>query len=415
MTKEQTTQLMVAILSLSLLTVMAGAAVAPALDVIREHFSSSPVALVRLVISLPALFIALSSPAFPALAKRFSVRALVLGALALYVVAGVGAGVVDNIYVLLALRALVGVSVGIIMPLSTGLLAYYFPPERQSALMGYSSAMNQMGGVVATLLAGVLATISWRTAFLVYAMGLVCMVLCAVFVPNAHLYAAEERVSGAGEKGGSTIREDAVAAAPAVVTEASREAGAGEGQSVLRRYGILAASMFFLMVTFFVYPSSYALISAEEGVLSPLAVTGIMTWLDFVAFVGGLAFAGLHRRLKSAQRFAAPVLFFIGYALLASVGGWVGGIVGSALIGFANGIGVPHLMSTGSLMAGKRAATTVLPLLSTALYLGQFATPFVLAAVEASVGSAFVPVPYLVALASAIVYGICSAFIREPR
>jgi hypothetical protein len=35
------------------------------------------------------------------------------------------------------------------MPLSTGLLAFYFPPEEQARLMGLSAAMNQMGGVVA--------------------------------------------------------------------------------------------------------------------------------------------------------------------------------------------------------------------------------------------------------------------------
>ena len=48
------------------------------------------------------------------------------------------------------------------MPLSTGLLAYYFPPEQQAGLMGLSAAMNQMGGVVATLLAGLLANIQWN-------------------------------------------------------------------------------------------------------------------------------------------------------------------------------------------------------------------------------------------------------------
>ena len=60
---------------------------------------------------------------------------------------------VDNIVILLTLRALLGISVGIVMPLSTGLLSYYYPPEQQAKLMGLSAAMNQMGGVVATLLA----------------------------------------------------------------------------------------------------------------------------------------------------------------------------------------------------------------------------------------------------------------------
>ena len=185
--KDSTRGLLAAILSLSLLTVMAGAAVAPALDAIRAHFAEEPVALIRLIISMPALFIALSSPLFPALAKRFTAKVLALGVLVCYVVAGVAAGIADNIWVLLAFRALLGFSVGIIMPLSTGLLSFYFPPEKMDRLMGYSSAMNQMGGVVGTLLAGLLATVSWRTSFLVYLMGVICIVLCAVKLPNDRL------------------------------------------------------------------------------------------------------------------------------------------------------------------------------------------------------------------------------------
>lgn len=44
------------ILSMSLLTIMAAAAIAPAMGVIRQHFSSSPEIMVQLIISLPALF-----------------------------------------------------------------------------------------------------------------------------------------------------------------------------------------------------------------------------------------------------------------------------------------------------------------------------------------------------------------------
>ena len=150
------------ILSISLLTVMAGAAIAPALGVISEHFSGQSPLLIQLIVSLPALFIILTNLVFSWLCRLMRTRTLALTGLALYVLSGAGAFFVDNIWLLLVLRALMGVSVGMIMPLSTGLLAYYFPPEEQAGLMGLSAAMNQMGGVVATFLAGVLAGISWN-------------------------------------------------------------------------------------------------------------------------------------------------------------------------------------------------------------------------------------------------------------
>lgn len=172
------------ILSLSLLTVMAGAAVAPALEVIREYFSDAGTMAVQLIVSIPALFIVITNLFFSRLASRFGSKTLVMLGLVLYTVGGCCAGLCSSIAAVLVLRALVGVGVGIIMPLSTGLLTYYFPPEKREGLMGLSSAANQLGGVVATLLAGVLSGISWRMSFLVYLMGLISIVLCLVFMPN---------------------------------------------------------------------------------------------------------------------------------------------------------------------------------------------------------------------------------------
>lgn len=110
---------MLAILSLSLLTIMAGAAVAPALDVIQQHFSGEPVILIQLIISMPALFIAITNLFFGKLCALFMGRTLTLTGLAFYVVFGCAAGLCSNIYLLLICRALVGVGVGIIMPMST--------------------------------------------------------------------------------------------------------------------------------------------------------------------------------------------------------------------------------------------------------------------------------------------------------
>ena len=127
--------MMAAILSLSLLTVMAGAAVAPALGTLQEHFADSGSTTVQLIISMPALFIFLSSFIFPKLCSKLGSKTLVLIGLVLYVGGGCGASLVDNIAVVLVFRALVGCGVGLIMPMSTGLLTYYYPPEKLDGLM----------------------------------------------------------------------------------------------------------------------------------------------------------------------------------------------------------------------------------------------------------------------------------------
>ena len=66
--------LAVSILSLSLLTVMAGAAVAPALGVIQAYFSGTSQTVVQLIISIPALFIVITNLCFPASPAGFLPR-----------------------------------------------------------------------------------------------------------------------------------------------------------------------------------------------------------------------------------------------------------------------------------------------------------------------------------------------------
>lgn len=367
MKKKNMRGLTLAILSISLLTVMAGAAMAPALGAVKDHFHECSAMTIQLIVSLPALFIIVTTFAFRQLCRWMKTRTLALAGLGLYVAAGAGAYFVDNIAVLLVLRALLGISVGMVMPLSTGLLNYYFPPERQSRLMGLSAAMNQLGGVVATMLAGVLASVQWNYAFLVYLAGLLAMVLVAVWLPNERLMAEGSRVKA----------------------------------STLVRFHPSVTAMFFIMLLFFVYPTNFALTAQAQGV-SPLATTLIMVLLDVVAFVVGLYFARLMKRYRRQMKYAAPLFFLAGFAVLSWGVGAPAMIVGSVLIGVANGAGVPYVNTIASIKAGREASTTVMPLISAALYLGQFVSPLVVRPLADALGT--VNAPYVVAMGIGVLF-----------
>ena len=379
------------ILSLSLLTVMAGAAVAPALGVIQAHFADSGQLFVQMIISVPALFIVLTNFIFPRLCCVFGAKTLVLIGLLLYTAGGCAAGLFDDILLVLLMRALVGVGVGIIMPLSTGLLSYYFPPERQVGLMGYSSAMNQMGGVVATLLSGLLASLSWRASFLVYLMGLISIVLCLIFMPNDKI-TQEDPNRAEGEQG--------------------KPAGTG---GVFRANFVYILAMFLLMSTFFLYPANFALETVSEGIIPQNCIAVIMAGMDFVAFCGGLLFVRARLLLGGKTKFLAPLCFLIGYLLLALVGGWAGTLLGSVFVGFANGAGIPYIMSEASMKAGKAAATTVMPLISAALYLAQFLSPVLMSAVNGVFGGTAAHLPYCLAAVLAVLFLLWSALIPNGK
>ena len=83
---------------------------------------------------------------------------------------------------------------------------------------------------------------------------------------------------------------------------------------------------------------------------------------------------------------------------------------GSALIVIANGIGVPYLNTIGSVKAGKEAATTVMPLLSAALYTGQFVSPLIVSPIASAAGTS----PYAVGVVIALIY-LLQAFLTRKK
>ena len=393
MEKKQTTKgMMYAILSLSLLTVMAGAAVAPALGTLQEHFADSDSTTVQLIISMPALFIFLSSFVFPKLCDRLGSRTIVLIGLVLYVAGGCMAGIADNIAVVLVFRAIVGCGVGLIMPMSTGLISYYYPPEKLDGLMGLSSAMNQMGGAVATFIAGILATVSWRAVFLVYLMGLISLVPVILFLPN-------DRITGRRSK-----------------REIEPETGKSKKKSALKEYFTYVAAMFILMSVFFIYPSNYAIEAAKDGFLNQQGVATVMALMDVVAFLGGLCYVKIRGILASNTHFVAPALFFAGYMIMAFASNAVLSIIGSFMVGFSNGAGIPCIIAAASHKAGKEAVSTVMPLLSAAMYIAQFLSPFIMSVVTKAAGNArFAHLPFIWAAILSVILAVFAAYMKKSR
>lgn len=330
------------ILSISLLTVMAGAAMAPALGTIREHFSSSSDILIQFVVSLPALFIIITNLWFSYICRFFKTKTIAVVGLLLYVTSGSVAFFADNMVLLLILRSLLGISVGLIMPLSTGLLSFYFPPKEQAKLMGLAGAMSQMGGVIATMLTGLLANIAWNYAFLVYLLGLIALILVLAYLPN-------DRITASGN---ISIKS-------------------------LSKFHPSVTGMLFVMVIFFIFPTNFAIISSQTTNLSSDEITIIMVGLDLVAVFMGLLFGKIMNVMPKIMKYFAPLLFMFGYICYAYGVSSAYLIVGSLLIGMANGIAIPYLNTIASIKGGKDAATTVMPLISASLYLGQFISPII--------------------------------------
>ena len=173
--------------------------------------------------------------------------------------------------------------------------------------------------------------------------------------------------------------------------------------------------MFLLMTTFFLYPANFAMETVQDSVIPARYIASIMAGADLIAFFGGLLFVVLKKICGRFARFLAPLLFLAGYLLLILAGGWFGVLAGSACIGFANGVGVPFIIFEASVRAGKAAATTVMPLISAALYLAQFLCPILMSIVRMLFGSAVSHLPYCFAVVLAVFFCFWSVLIPSKR
>ena len=80
-------------------------------------------------------------------------------------------------------------------------------------------------------------------------------------------------------------------------------------------------------------------------------------------------------------------------------------VLGSAFIGIANGVGVPYLNTIASIKGGKNSATTVMPLLSATLYLGQFVSPLVVMSLSRIFfGTVDITAPYKVGIILCLIF-----------
>lgn len=131
------------------------------------------------------------------------------------------------------------------------------------------------------------------------------------------------------------------------------------------------------MMIFFIYPTNFAITAEKQTGLGLTITTLIMVGLDLVAFFVGMIFGQLMNIFREPMKYLAPLFFLVGYFFFSVAHSIFPLLMGAVFTGIANGVGVPYLNTIASIKGGRNSATTVMPLLSAALYMGQFLSPIV--------------------------------------
>ncbi|MFH0838728.1 MAG: MFS transporter [Candidatus Omnitrophota bacterium] len=423
------------ILSISLLTVMASAAISPALAKIHQAFSGVDPTLIKLVLTLPSLLIIPFSLLAGWLVTRMKKRHILLIGLFIYCLGGIGGGFARNINELLIIRGIFGIGVGLIIPLSTSIIADFYEGIERTKMMGYSGSVSHFGGVVFLLVSGWLACISWRYAFIVYGLSVIIFLMVLLWLPEPVSKKAATLVKSKLPFGVyvcaflGVLMMVAFYAAPtnlAMFIESERklytsqmplfkdkeelerhlESGTVSDVTIeaFRNNGIILSNKASLALIepgkswsitdknkkYIIKKEPTQLVIYTEKIGRPGIAGYLLSTMTLIGVVSGIFLVGLMRVFGLFCPTIAIASMAIGYALLAFTNSLLLILLAMVCIGFSSGVLMPLLLLKVAKIVPDVSRTFAMAVLSVGIYLGQFLSPVILKAASVfSGGEAF--------------------------
>ncbi len=332
----------------SSLTVMAGAIVAPALPALNTFFGGGDTMglWVRLTLTLPALFIVLASPIAGHIADRFGRRPTLIASALIYAIGGTAGALCNNIIPLLISRAVLGIGVGGLMTTaSASITDHYAEGPPRNRFMGLQSAAMIGGGVLFFLAGGLLANFSWRIPFFLYLSAL-------LVIPGVLL----------------SVRDFKEREAPPT-SHAQR-------RLITPPLLVALAISFFGMIAYYVVPVQLPFFLSKEGA-TPVIVGASIALVNLASGIVSSQYFRFCRFLSHTQVAALGFLTMGAAFLLLSLSTQLWQVLSALLIcGIGTGMWIPNVTVWIASITPRQFQGRALGLMVTALFLGQFISPF---------------------------------------
>jgi len=380
----------VTLLAASGLTVMAGATIAPALPDIAETFADvkSIDLLAKLVLTLPALFIAIGAPLAGLIIDRWGRKRLFIVSVLLYAAAGSSGFYVDSLLAILIGRAVLGLAIGGVNTCVTTLIGDYFVGPTRDRFVGHQSAFIAFGGVVFLIGGGLLADLGWRLPFLIYLSSLIILpkIVLSIYEPE------RSPVKSSPE----TENSHAVPVWPVL---------------------LVYALAFFGMIVFYLIP-----VQLPFHIRILTGATGSAAGLALASFNVCAAFSAWNFkrvRLVLSNPAIVALAFLImgaGYVIISYAGNYELMYAGLMCSGFGLGLHIPTLSIWLLGLAPERVRGRLVGGFTTCIFLGQFFSPIVARPIidRAGVGESF-GIAGLALLALAVIFAGFAVFRGDVR
>ena len=312
--------------------------------------------LIPAIVTIPSLCCALFAPIAGIIADRYGRRPSFIGGMALYVVAGLVPLFVDDLAVILASRALLGIAEAFAITISSALIGDYFG-ERRHRWVAWVGIATSIAGTGLIAAGGALADISWRGPFAIYLAAIPAFVLAVLFIDEPRVDAKRD--------------------------DAARPVALGFPWKAAL---LIGAVTLVTSVLYYVEPLNIARVLDMRGAGSSTRIGLIQAATSLTYIAGALLYRRLHDRGIGTLLAIAAGFIGIGQLVIGLGHNWQLASVGAAIQQLGGGMIIPTLLAWGQAMLPLEQRGRGMGIWATAFFTGTFVCSPIVGMVDTAAG-----------------------------
>ena len=337
----------------SALPVMGVVLLSPIAQRLHEVMKSQTggVDLAPLILTAPALAIALFSPIAGYMLDKFGRRVCFLAALSIYALVGTAPLWLDNPYLIVAVRFCLGMTEAVILASTMALVGDYYVGPQRDRWIAYMMAVAALAATLFYIMGGVLAGLNWKAPFAAYGMGAI------IFLAAIPLIFEPQRQIQTG-----------------IAADVAQESATVNSGQVWKIGAILAAT-FIGSILFYIVPLQLSRFLEARGVVSYATIGVLIAVAGLGNPIGSFSFRYLRAIPFGILLSASSAVSGIGLALAHAWPSSTGLVVGAFINQLGCGVLCPLTMAAVLRIAPAQARGKSSGGWSTAFFVGQFFSP----------------------------------------
>lgn len=362
------------IISISLM-LTSGTAISSAVTKMENAFPDIPHAVVESLLTASNISVLIAIIFSAWLVNYVSSRKVIIIGLILSLVGGIIPCFIHNFSIIYVSRIILGFGWGLFNSLAVSILHDFYTDGELDKMLGYQSAIQNVGLTITMFIAGLIVNYSWEWSFSVYALTIIPLILFVKNVPETHKNKAEPNQNN--------------------------------GKAQITGYAIGLAVMMALAWIFQITLNLKATTLVNEKNIHNAAFIGTaLTIFTISSFIGNLLYAKV---VKITKKYTLPIIFSVlavCYFLISKVGNMTELSILMVIIGLAWSLFLPYSFGQAMAKAPEGSENMNVSIAMVGCNLGCFIAPYVMAGLGNIIGSTSATSAFVICSVSFIVLAL---------